>query len=90
MGLGQLVLSAASARWANYCGITYCSVSAEVLAVKDRRAWRFQSATALRTSSPTVPSCGQSQCALIVEQGKVVDLHAEAGEYTYNTGTQPC
>ena len=31
----------------------------------------------------------EGQCALIVEQGKVVDLCAEAGEYTYNTGTQP-
>ena len=31
----------------------------------------------------------EGQCALIVEQGKVVDLCAEPGEYTYNTGTQP-
>mgnify|MGYP006892295444 CR=1 FL=1 len=31
----------------------------------------------------------EGQCALIVEQGKVVDLCAEAGEYTYNTETQP-
>ena len=29
------------------------------------------------------------QCVLIVEQGKVVDLCAEPGEYTYSTGTQP-
>ena len=29
------------------------------------------------------------QCALIVEQGKVVELCAEPGEYTYQTGTQP-
>ena len=32
---------------------------------------------------------GRGPVRLIVEQGKVVDLCAEAGEYTYNTGTQP-
>ena len=29
------------------------------------------------------------QCMIIVEQGKVVDVCAEPGEYTYNTSTEP-
>ena len=29
------------------------------------------------------------QCMIIVEQGKVVELCAEAGEYTYNSSTEP-
>lgn len=29
------------------------------------------------------------QCMIIVEQGKVVDLCAEAGEYTYDSSTEP-
>ena len=29
------------------------------------------------------------QCMLIVEQGKIVDLCAEPGEYTYNASTEP-
>ena len=29
------------------------------------------------------------QCAMIVEQGKVVDMCAEPGEYTYDTGSAP-
>lgn len=31
----------------------------------------------------------EGQCMLIVEQGKVVDFCAEAGEYTYDMGTEP-
>lgn len=31
----------------------------------------------------------EGQCMLIVEQGKVVDVCAEAGEYTYNASTEP-
>ena len=29
------------------------------------------------------------QCMLIVEQGKVVDVCAEPGEYTYDTSSEP-
>lgn len=29
------------------------------------------------------------QCMIIVEQGKIVDVCAEPGEYTYNTSTEP-
>lgn len=29
------------------------------------------------------------QCALIVEQGKIVEVCAEPGEYTYDASTEP-
>lgn len=31
----------------------------------------------------------EGQCMIIVEQGKVVDICAEAGEYTYDASTEP-
>jgi len=31
----------------------------------------------------------EGQCMLVVENGKIVDFVNEAGEYTYNTGTEP-
>ncbi len=37
----------------------------------------------------SVIAVNEGQCMLIVEQGKVVDFSAEAGEYTYDTGTEP-
>ena len=40
-------------------------------------------------SDGSVIAVADGQCVLIVEQGKVVDLCAEPGEYTYSTGTQP-
>ena len=40
-------------------------------------------------SDGSVVAVAEGQCALIVEQGKVVELCAEPGEYTYSTGTQP-
>ncbi len=37
----------------------------------------------------SVVAVNEGQCMLIVEQGKVVDFCAEAGEYTYDTDTEP-
>ncbi len=37
----------------------------------------------------SVIAVNEGQCMLIVEQGKVVDFSAEAGEYTYDMGTEP-
>ena len=64
-----------------------------MLAVKGQKRTNGRSAN--RHGSENVISDGSviavadGQCVLIVEQGKVVDLCAEPGEYTYNTGTQP-
>lgn len=40
-------------------------------------------------SSGSVVAVADGQCMLIVEQGKVVELCAEAGEYVYNASTEP-
>ena len=69
------------------------ALPADVLAVKGEKKVSGRSAN--RRGGENVISDGsliavaEGQCALIAEQGKVVDLCAEPGEYTYNTGTQP-
>ena len=40
-------------------------------------------------STGSVIAVADGQCMLIVEQGKVVELCAEAGEYTYDASTEP-
>ena len=95
MGLIAAALNAAggtlASQWKEYF---YCdALPAEVLAVKGQKRANVRSAN--RHGSENVISDGSviavadGQCVLIVEQGKVVDLCAEPGEYTYSTGTQP-
>ena len=95
MGLVKAALGAASGvmgdQWKEY--FTCSALPADVLAVKGEKKQSGRSAN--RHGSENIITDGsivavaEGQCALIVEQGKVVDLCAEAGEYTYNTGTQP-
>ena len=40
-------------------------------------------------TSGSVIAVNEGQCMLIVEQGKVVDICAEAGEYKYDASTEP-
>jgi len=40
-------------------------------------------------SNGSLIAVNEGQCMLIVEQGKVVDLSAEPGEYVYDTSTEP-
>ena len=95
MGLVKAALGAASGvmgdQWKEYF---YCSaLPAEVLAVKGQKRTNGRSAN--RHGSENVISDGSviavadGQCVLIVEQGKVVDMCAEPGEYTYDTGSAP-
>ena len=95
MGLVKAALGAASGvmgdQWKEY--FTCSALPADVLAVKGEKKQSGRSAN--RHGSENIITDGsivavaEGQCALIVEQGKVVDLCAEPGEYTYNTGTQP-
>ncbi len=94
MGLIKAALSSAggvlSDQWKEYF---YCeSMPADVLAA---RGWKRQSGRSSNYGSDNIISNGSiiavadGQCAMIVEQGKVVDICAEPGEYTYDTGTEP-
>ena len=91
MGLVKAALGAASGvmgdQWKEY--FTCSALPADVLAVKGEKKQSGRSAN--RHGSENIITDGsivavaEGQCALIVEQGKVVDLCAEPGEYTYNT-----
>ena len=40
-------------------------------------------------SNGSVIAVNEGQCMMIVEQGKIVDVCAEPGEYTYDVSTEP-
>ena len=95
MGFVKAAVGAASGvmadQWKEFFSCN--ALPADVLAVKGEKKASGRSAN--RRGAENVISDGsliavaEGQCALIVEQGKVVDLCAEPGEYTYSTGTQP-
>ena len=69
------------------------SLDADVLAVKVQK--RIGSLSANKKGSDNLITSGSGiavadgQCALIVEQGKIVEVCAEPGEYTYDASTEP-
>jgi membrane protease subunit (stomatin/prohibitin family) len=72
----------------------YCeSMPKEVLMTKGQK--RITSRSSNTKGNDNIISNGSGiavadgQCMIIVEQGKVVDLCAEPGEYTYDTSTEP-
>ncbi len=78
-------------QWKDYF---YCeALPADVLAVKGVK--RTSSRTSNGKGGDNIISNGSviavadGQCLLIVEQGKVVDVCAEPGEYTYEIDTEP-
>ena len=94
MGLIKAALGAAGGvladQWKEYF---YCeALASNVMAVKGKKKVSGRSSN---TSSDNIISNGSviavadGQCMLIVEQGKVVDLCAEPGEYTYDSSTEP-
>ena len=95
MGLIHAALGAASGvladQWKEYF---YCeAMPADVLAVKGQKKTSARSSNYAGTdniiSDGSVIAVADGQCMMIVEQGKVVDLCAEPGEYTYNSATEP-
>ena len=95
MGLIKAALGAAGGvlaeQWKEYF---YCeSLPADVLAVKGRK--RVSGSSSNTSGSDNIISNGSviavadGQCMIIVEQGKVVDVCAEPGEYTYDISTEP-
>ena len=69
------------------------ALDADVLAVKGQK--RIGSRSANKKGSDNLITSGSGiavadgQCALIVEQGKIVEVCAEPGEYTYDASTEP-
>ena len=78
-------------QWKEYF---YCeALPADVMAAKGKKKVSNRSSNTHGSdniiSNGSVISVADGQCMLIVEQGKVVDLCAEPGEYTYDSSTEP-
>ena len=95
MGLIKAITGAAGGvladQWKEYF---YCeAIPANILAVKGMKRVSGRSSNYKGSdniiSSGSVITVADGQCMMIVEQGKVVELCAEPGEYTYNASTEP-
>lgn len=96
MGLIKALAGAAGGvmadQWKEYF---YCdSIDGGVLVVKgekktsDKRSSNKKASDNI-ISDGSVIAVNEGQCMMIVEQGKVVDVCAEPGEYVYDTSTEP-
>jgi len=95
MGLIKAAIGAAGGvladQWKEYF---YCeALPVDILAVKGQKRVSGRSSNTKASeniiSNGSVIAVADGQCMLIVEQGKVVDVCAEPGEYTYDTSTEP-
>ena len=95
MGLIKAIFGATGGvladQWKEYF---YCdAMDADTLVVKGSKRVSSRSSNTKAAeniiSSGSVVSVADGQCMLIVEQGKVVELCAEAGEYVYDASTEP-
>ena len=95
MGLIKAIIGAAGGvladQWKEYF---YCdSLSGDTLAVKGKKRVSGRSSNTKATeniiSSGSVIAVADGQCMIIVDQGKVVELCAEPGEFIYDASTEP-
>ena len=95
MGLIKAALGATGGvladQWKEYF---YCeAIPSDVLAVKGQKKVSGRSSNKHGDdniiTNGSVIAIADGQCMLIVEQGKVVDVCAEPGEYTYDMSTEP-
>ena len=95
MGLIKAALGSAGGvmadQWKEYF---YCeSMPADVLVTKAHKKVSGRSSNKHGSeniiSNGSVVAVNDGQCMLIVEQGKVVEVCAEPGEYTYDTSSEP-
>lgn len=95
MGLIKAAVGAAGGvladQWKEYF---YCeAMPADVLVTKAHKKGSGRSSNKHGSeniiSNGSVIAVNDGQCMLIVEQGKVVDVCAEPGEYTYDMSTEP-
>ena len=78
-------------QWKDYF---YCeSIEADVLVCKGEKRVSGRSSNTKGNdniiTNGSVIAVNEGQCMIIVEQGKVVDLCAEPGEFIYDTSTEP-
>ena len=78
-------------QWKEYF---YCdSLDANVLAVKGQKRTSKRSANTKGNeniiSTGSVVAVNEGQCMMIVEQGKIVEVCAEPGEFIYDASTEP-
>ena len=89
-GLGALGGTLAD-QWKEY--FTCEALNSDVLVVKGQKRVNGRSSNTKGTdniiSSGSVIAVADGQCMLIVEQGKVVDVCAEPGEFVYDASTEP-
>ena len=95
MGLIKAALGAAGGvladQWKEYF---YCeSLPVDVLLTKGQKRVSGRSSNTKGSdniiSSGSVIAVADGQCMIIVEQGKVVEICAEAGEFTFDASTEP-
>ena len=95
MGLLKAIIGATGGvladQWKEYF---YCdAMSEDTLVVKGSKRISSRSSNTKGgeniISTGSVVAVADGQCMLIVEQGKVVELCAEAGEYVYDASTEP-
>ena len=95
MGLIKAVLGSIGGvmadQWKEYF---YCEAIPEnVLAVKGQKKTTKRSSNTKGDeniiTNGSVIAVADGQCMLIVDQGKIVDMCAESGEYTYDQSTEP-
>ena len=95
MGLIKAALGAAGGvladQWKEYF---YCeAIPTNILAVKGKKRTSGRSSNTRGSdniiSNGSVIAVADGQCMMIVEQGRVVDVCAEPGEYTYDMSTEP-
>ena len=78
-------------QWKEYF---YCpSIPADVLVTKGEKKVSKRSSNTKGTdniiTNGSMIAVNEGQCMIIVDQGKVVEICAEAGEYTYDQSTEP-
>ena len=96
MGLIRAITSAAGGvladQWREYF---YCdSLDTETLVVKGKKRIGKRSGGNNKgeeniISNGSLVAVNEGQCMIIVDQGKVVEFCAQAGEYTYDMSTEP-
>ena len=78
-------------QWKEYF---YCdSMTANVLVTKGKKRTSSRNSNTKGSdniiSNGSVVAVNEGQCMMIVEQGKIVEFAAEAGEYTWNSSSEP-